>query len=236
MKAPLLTSQRYHVKNDFDRGDELMIFPAPMRFLAFAAFAVSAAFAADELPQEVPGDSLDIEPPLLIKEGPAERPPASSDNSPAPEMEVPVLEAQLERAKRNAAGADRFYRMGVLAKVEVEQRVLKVVRLQAELDRARLARAREEAAKQQSRFQAGEISKAELETTESALAQSLAAAKAASAKKESAELEAAILNLHRQEKLLALGSGRKSAVNRAEEKVTALKRRSTDEAATSTGD
>jgi hypothetical protein len=235
MKAPLLTSQRCHVKNDFDRGDELMTFPASMRFLAFVAFAASAAFAADELPQEVPGDSLDIEPPLLIKEGPAERSHASSDNSPAPEMDVHVLEAQLERAKKNAAGADRFYKMGVLAKVEVEQRVLKVVRLQAELDRARLARAGEEAAKQQSRFQAGEISKAELETTESALAQASATAKAASAKQESAELEAAILNLHRQEKLLALGSGRKSAVNRAEEKVAALKRQSTEEAATSSG-
>jgi hypothetical protein len=236
MKAPLLTSQRYHVKNDFDRDNELMTFPASMRFLAFVVFAASAAFAADELPQEVPGNSLDIEPPLLIKEGPAERSPVSSDNSPAPEMVVQALEAQLERAKKNAAGADRFYKMGVLAKVEVELRVLKVVRLQAELDRARLARAREEAAKQQSRFKAGEISKTELETTESALAEASAAAKTASAKKESAELEAAILNLHRQEKLLALGSGRKSAVNRAEEKVAALKRQSTEEAATPRGD
>jgi hypothetical protein len=236
MKAPLLTSQRCHVKNDFDRDNELMILSASMRSLAFVAFAASAAFAADELPQEIPGDSLDIEPPLLIKEEPAERSPASSANSPAPEIEVQVLEAQLERAKKSAAGAGRFYKMGVLAKVEVEQRVLKVVRLQAELDRARLARAGEEAAKQQSRFQSGEISKAELETTESALAQALAAAKAASAKKENAELEAAVLNLHRQEKLLAVGSGRKSAVNRAEEKVATLKRQSTEEAATPRGD
>jgi hypothetical protein len=203
-----------------------------MRFLAFVAFAASAAFAADE--PEVPGDSLDIEPALLIKEGPAERPTGSA-NSPS-QVAVDVLEAQLERAKKNAAGADRFYKMGVLAKVEAEQRALKVVRLQSELERARLARAREEAAKQQSRFKAGEISKTELETTESALAQALAAAKAASEKKESAELEAAILNLHRQEKLLAVGSGRKSAVNRAEEKVAALKRQSSEEAATPRGD
>jgi hypothetical protein len=234
MKAPLLTSQRYHVKNDFDRGNELMIFPASMRFLAFVAFAASAAFAADELPQEAPGDSLDIEPPLLIKEGPAERMTGSA-NSP-PQVAVDVLEAQLERAKKGAAGADRLYKMGVIAKVEAEQRVLKVVRLQSELERARLAEAREKVAEQQNRYQFGEISKGELETTESALVQALATAKAASAKKENAELEAAILNLHRQEKLLVLGSGRKSAVNRAQEKVAALKRQSTDEAATSTGD
>jgi len=208
-----------------------------MRFLALSAFAAiaAAALAADELPQEVPGDSLDIEPPLLIKEGSVERLPASA-SSPAPEIEAHVLEAQLERAKKSAAGAERLYKMGVLAKVEAEQRALKVVRLQSELQRARLAGAKEEAAKQESRFQTGEISKTELETTESALAEARTTEEKASAKKESAELEAAILNLHRQEKLLALGSGRKSAVNRAEEKVTALKRQSAEEAATPRGD
>jgi hypothetical protein len=234
MKAPLLTSQRCQVKKDFDRDNELMIFSARMRFLVFGAFAASAAFAADKLPQELPGDSLDIEPPLLIKQGPAERPTGSA-NSP-PQVAVDVLEAQLERAKKNAAGADRLYKMGVIAKLEAEQRLLKVVRLQSELERARLAEAKEKVAEQQNQYQSGKISKAELEIAESALAQALATAKAASAKRESAELEAAILNLHRQEKLLVLGSGRNSAVNRAEEKIATLKRQSTEEAATSTGD
>jgi hypothetical protein len=202
-----------------------------MRFLPAGAFFVAiAAFAADELPQEIAGESLDIEPPLLIREAPAEKRPGSA-SQPAPEKEVHVLAAQLERAKKNAASADRLYRMGVLAKVEAEQRMLKVVRLQSELERARLTRAKEEAARQQSRFQAGEISKAELETIESALVQALMTAQKASATRERAELEAALLNLHRQEKLLALGSGRKSAVNRAEEKVAALKRQKNEDAA-----
>jgi hypothetical protein len=217
-----------------DRCDGIVILLFSMRFLALSAFVAIAAFAADELPQEVPGDSLDIEPPLLIKQGPADRLPESA-NSPGPEIEVPVLEAKLERAKKSAAGADRLYKMGVLAKVEAEQRVLKVVRLQSELESARLARAREEAAKQQDRFQAAEIAKDELETTESALAQAMTTSQQASAKKESAELEAAMLNLHRQEKLLALGSGGKSAVSRAEEKVAALKQQRSEEADTSKG-
>jgi hypothetical protein len=68
-----------------------MIFSTAMRFLAIGAFAAIAAFAADELPKEVPSDALDIEPPLLIKEGPAGRLPESA-NSPAPEVNVQALE------------------------------------------------------------------------------------------------------------------------------------------------
>lgn len=205
-----------------------MVFSIAMRFLAIGAFTAIAALGADELPKEVPGDALDIEPPLLIKEG--QRLPDSA-NSPAPAVNVQVLEMQLERAKRNAAGAERLYKIGVLAKVEAEQRALKVVRLQSDLDRARLTQAKEETAKQQSRFKAGEISKVELEAAESAAVQALTTAQKASAKKDNAELEAAVLNLHRQEKLLAVGSARKSAVNRAQDKVAALKRQKSEEAA-----
>ncbi len=202
-----------------------------MRLFAFGfAAAAATVLATDELPQEVPSDALDIEPPLLIKEGPRQRSPESA-NSSASEPEVPVLEAKVERAKKSAAGAERLYKIGVLAKVEAEQRALRVVQLQSELERARLAEAKKEAAKQQSRFQAGEISKTELEATEAALVETLTMAQKASLKKENAELDAALLNLHRQEKLLALGSGRKSAVNRAEEKVAALKRQRSEEAA-----
>ena len=213
-----------------DRRNGLMIFSTAMRILAIGAFATIAAFAADELPKEVPSDALDIEPPLLIKEGPAGRLPESA-NSPAPEVNVQALEMQLERAKKSAAGADRLYKIGALAKVEAEQRALKVVRLQSELERARLTQAKEETAKQQSRFKAGEISKTELEAAESSVVQALTTAQKASAKKDNAELEAAVLNLHRQEKLLAVGSGRKSAVNRAQDKVAALKRQKSEEAA-----
>lgn len=204
-----------------------MILSNAMRFLAIGIFAAVAAFAADELPRGVPGDALDIEPPLLINED--QRSPGSA-NLPAPAVNVQVLEMQLERAKRSAVGAERLYKIGVLAKVEAEQRALKVVRLQSDLERVRLTQAKQETAKQQTRFKAGEISNVELEASESALLQALSTAQKASAKKDNAELEAATLNLHRQEKLLAVGSGRKSAVNRAEEKVAALRRQKSEEA------
>jgi outer membrane protein TolC len=55
------------------------------------------------------------------------------------------------------------------------------------------------------------------------LAHAIKAAHAAAAERERAELEAAKTNLQRQQKLLALGSGRKSDVARAEQKLAELK-------------
>ncbi len=60
--------------------------------------------------------------------------------------------------------------------------------------------------------------------TKTALTEATAAAKKAADELAKAELEAAIVNLQRQQKLLALGSGRKSDVARAEEKLATLKR------------
>ncbi len=179
------------------------------------------ALAADQLPQnesEEP-DSFDIEPPLL-KQNLSNEP---SSAMPAPDGDVARLEKQLERAKRSAAGAERLYKIGVLAKVEVEQRLLKVVRCESNLANAQLARAKEEVAAQESQVAAGESTENELEAAKVALAQLTEAAQMAAAKRERAELEAAEANVRRQQKLLALGSADKSDVNRAQEKLAELK-------------
>src|SRR5713226_9961303 len=101
-----------------------------------------AALAADELPRNESDDpdSFDIEPPLLMQNRPVEPLLAT----PAPDGDLARLEKQLERAKRNAAGAERLCKIGVLAKVEVEQRLLKVVRCESDLANARVARAKDE--------------------------------------------------------------------------------------------
>ena len=180
-----------------------------------------AAFAADELPQNESNepDSFDIEPPIL-KENLSEEPLLSTA---APDGGVGRLEKQLERAKRNAAGAEHLWKIGVLAKVEVEQRALKVVRLESDIANAQLARAKEEVAAQESQVAAGESTKDELEAAKATLAQLTEAAQIAAAKRERAELEAAEANVRRQEKLLRLGSAHKSDVNRAQEKLAELK-------------
>ena len=180
-----------------------------------------AALAADELPRNESNepDSFDIEPPILKENLSDESSPATT----APDGDVARLEKQMDRAKKNASGAERLYKIGVLAKVEVEQRALKVVRLQSDLANAQLARAKDDLAAQESQVGAGESTKDELEAAKAALAQLTEAAQAAAAKRERAELDAAEANVRRQQKLLALGSAHKSDVNRAQEKLAELK-------------
>ncbi|MGH7984509.1 MAG: hypothetical protein ACREFF_15395, partial [Candidatus Udaeobacter sp.] len=140
-----------------------------------------------------------------------------------PDAEVARLEKQLERAKRNADGAERLYKIGVLARVEVEQRVLKVARTESDLANARVTQAKEKVAEEESRVASGENAKDEFDAAKATLAQLTEAAQVAVAKRERAELEGAEANVRRQQKLLKLGSAGKSDVTRAEEKLAELK-------------
>jgi len=183
--------------------------------------AIAALATDDRLSQNQSADpeSFDIEPPLL-KQNLSDQPlPIKS----GPDGDVARLEKKLENAKRNAAGAERLCKIGVLAKVEVEQRLLKVVGCESDLANAQLARAKEEVAALESRVAVGESTKDELEAAKAALAQLAEAAQNAAARRERAELDAAEANLRRQQKLLHLGSAQKSDVTRAEEKLAELK-------------
>src|SRR5438034_1369701 len=188
------------------------IFALPVTLVALA-MAVCAADQSAENKSEEP-DSFDVEPPILKQ---------NLSDEPLPNGDLARLEKQLERAKQNAAGAERLYKIGVLAKMEVEQRLLKVIRFESNLADARVARAKEELAEKESQLATGEITRDELESIKTALAQLTEAAQAATAKRGRAELEAAEANLRRQQKLLKLGIGQKSDVTRAEEKLADLK-------------
>jgi hypothetical protein len=197
------------------------------RWLAFSWAIIGlavAALVAEELPKQDSDESFEVEPPLLIPNRSNEPlSEATGATKPEPSLDPDRLEKDLERAKKSAAGAERLFKIGALAKVEVEQRALRIVRLQSDLENARLTRAKEEITQQEQRLAAGEISKAEASQAEAALALAIEASHAAAARRERAELEAAELNLRRQQKLLALGSGRKSEVSRAEQKLAELK-------------
>ncbi len=194
-----------------------------MSALAAAAIVIAgmAALAADQSPEDESDDSFEIEPPLLIPnrsdEPLAVAPPGTAEGDPA------RLEKELARAKERAARADRLCKIGALSKVEVEQRALKVVRLESVLANARLALAEEELVTQQGRLTAGEISEAELARATKAAGDARESVQIAAANLQRAELEAAEANLHRQQKLLATRTARKSDVNRAEQKVAELK-------------
>jgi outer membrane protein TolC len=180
--------------------------------------------AAAELPRSDTDESFEVEPPLLIPNRDLEKPPVANDEAtPAPIVDSEKLEKDLARAKRSATGADRLFKIGVISKADAEQRVLRVARLESDLENARLALARETLAQEETRVAAGEIAKADLAEAEAQLARAMEAAHTAAAKRERAELDFAESNLHRQQKLLALGTGRKSDVARAEQKLAELK-------------
>src|SRR5262252_8798851 len=186
----------------------------PVAFLASAMIAL----AADQSTNSEEPEGFDIEPPILKQN--------LSDElaeSGTPDGDIARCEKKLERAKQSAAGAERLWKIGVLAKVEVEQRALKAIKCEAELASARVAQAKGTVAEQESRVASGEATKQELDVAKAALAQLVEAEQKAVAKRESAELESAETNLRRQQKLLKLGSGRKSDVTNAEEKLAELK-------------
>ena len=186
----------------------------PVTFLASAMIALAADQQSNS---DEPGE-FDIEPPILKQNLSDELAEAGT-----PDGDVARCEKKLERAKQNAAGAERLWKIGVLAKVEVEQRALKVIKCEAELASARVTQAKEIVAEQESRVASGETTKQELEVAKAALAQLTEAEQKALAKRESAELEFAEANLRRQQSLLKLGSAHKSDVTNAEERLAELK-------------
>ena len=192
---------------------------------ATIAALATAALPADQLPKSDDDDtSFEVEPPLLIPyRGPDSGAASVTTAGPAPNVDLARLEQDLERARRRAQNAEHLFKIGVLAKVEAEQRALRVVRLQADLENLRLAVVKEEFALREKSRAAGEISKEDFKETENALARAISAAHAAAAGRERAELEAAEANVRRQQQLLSLGSGRKSEVARAEQKLAELK-------------
>ena len=195
-----------------------------MRWWWFGALLLVVAClplrAQEDLPQPDASQPLEIEPPILIPS----RNPDGSPNLPTPleQVDIAKLESNLARAQRNAASGERMFRAGIIAKVESEERVLKVVRLEAELAEARLAAARSQLSEQKAQAQMVEI-EAQLRTRENQVAEAARAAAQAAEERDRAELEAAMRNLARQQKLLALGSGRRADVSRAEKKLAELR-------------
>src|SRR5881394_3277821 len=183
-------------------------------FLTSAMIELAADRSSDS---EEPGE-FDIEPPILKQNLSDELAEAGT-----PDGDIARCEKKLERAKQNAAGAERLWKIGVLAKMEVEQRALKAIKCEAELASARVAQAKGTVAEQESRVTSGEATKQELEVAKAALTQLIEAEQKAVAKRESAELEFAEANLRRQQRLLKLGSAHKSDVTNAEEKLAELK-------------
>ena len=185
----------------------------------------SVAFAGYQSSDPDPG-SFDVEPPLLIPDRNRDSNSESKSSTDSPrEVDLAKLEKQFERAKKNLAGLDRLLKIGALSKLEVEQRKLRVIHLEFDLANARLVAAKEQMLQKDQQLSAGEIAKTDVTPTENNLALAIAAAHTATTKREQADIDAAEANVRRQEKLLALGSARRSDVARAEQKLADLRSR-----------
>ena len=116
---------------------------------------------------------------------------SDAKDAPAPARDVDLarLEKELERAKRNAASADRLFKIGALSKLEAEQRILRCVHLEFDLANARLVCAKEEMLEKEKQLTAGKIAKTDMTQTETGLALAIEAAHAAMTKREQAEIE-----------------------------------------------
>jgi hypothetical protein len=199
------------------------------RWIAFSSGMVFAfatlSLGAEDLPKsDQEEESFEVEPPLLIPYRDPVTPGGATAVATTPvSVDIERLTKDVERAKRSAISAERLFKIGVLAKVEAEQRALRAVRLQSDLENARLAQAKADALAQSDEKAASQSVNPAPATDEAALARAIEAAHAAAKKREQAELAAAEANLTRQQKLLSLGSGRKADVAKAERKLAELK-------------
>src|SRR6266404_6337317 len=150
-------------------------FALPAAFLATVMLAAAGDQSRRNKSEEP--DSFDIEPPIL-KQNLSNFLPSAT---PAPDADVARLEKRFEQAKQNAGGAERLCKIGVLSKVELEQRLLRVVQCECNLANARAT-----------------------------LAHLTVAAQRATALREREELGAAGADLRRQKKILLLNSANAS--------------------------
>src|SRR5438105_13447705 len=188
-------------------------------------FAIVSLSLSSLLAQEVPksdGESFDIEPPLLVKPWEPQSAPDDSGEDAVP-LDAAKLAQRLEGARKSVAATARLVKSGVLSKVEAEQRALRVVTLESELAKAQMISAQQQLTSLKARFLAGKVSQPDVDAATTALTQATAAAQTAETKYHKARLDAAELNLRRQRQLLKLGSGHKSDVARAEEKLAQLR-------------
>jgi len=171
--------------------------------------------AQDDLPRKAPGDTVDFEPKLML-DGPQAAPVAEASPV-ATEERVKELEGDLVRAEGRAADAEQLYKEGILAKVEEEDRMLRVVKAEKELDDAKLAAAADRAAAVKKSFDAHQTGKSDLDAANAALKNAQDAAATAAAAWEQGQIDAAALDLKRKRKLYEEGVGSKREVEIAED-------------------
>jgi hypothetical protein len=168
-----------------------------------------------DLPKRSPGDVPDFEPKLML-DGPHSSP------APAPEDGIDQKEAAFRLAEERAADSEQLFKEGILARVEVEARMLRVVQAKKELLEARLTVAAAQADTVKKSFDTHAATQAELDSANTALKTAQENAAEAAADWNKAEIDAATVDLQRKRKLYAEGVGSKREVELAEDRLAML--------------
>jgi len=171
--------------------------------------------AQDDLPKHTPGEPLDFEPKLML-----DGPHAAASASPADNVEQ--LDAALRRAEERAADSEQLFKEGILARVEVEARMLRVIQARKLLADARLNAAAAQVDAVKKSFDARHASQADLDTANTALKTAQETDTAATADWNKAQIDAATVDLQRKRKLYAEGVGSKRDVEMAEDRLVLL--------------
>ncbi len=192
-------------------------------WIAFVFLAGTAGLRGqDSLPRKSPGEPMDFEPKQML-EGPGA--------SPAPVVTVPpislddrvqLIEMALAVAQKRSSESEDLFKDGILAKVEVEERALRVVELTRQLDDAKLALAQAQADAVKKSFDAHQASQADLDAANAALNTAQQTAVAATAQWNQAQLNAATLDVQRKRKLYYEGVATRRELEMAEERLTLL--------------
>jgi len=176
--------------------------------------------AQDALPQRTPGDPVDFPPKLMLDGSYAAAPNSSPKQS--PQDRVRECEAALLQVEQRAVEGEQLYKEGILAKVETEARVLRIVQARRDLADARLALAESHADEVKKSFDAHQAAQADVDSANAAAKISQASDAVATADWDAAQLNAAVVDLQRKRKLYSEGVGSRRDLQAAEDKVALL--------------
>ncbi len=194
----------------------------------FAVFALSrvASGAENDLPRRQPGEQADGEA-MLFRHEPGEVLPGKElpifELPPEPAIDVDRAKTELDRAQRKEQRWQKLLKTGVLSRVEAEACVLATARARARYEKARVAAQQRALDELRKRVAGGQLSADTASAAESALKTAQTMAAAAEANLQRTELLLAETNVDRQRRLLTLGVGSKTQLQRAESVLLQIK-------------
>lgn len=143
---------------------------------------------------------------------------------PDPAIDVPRAKADLDRAQRKEQRWEKLFKSGVLARVEAEACVLATARARAGYEKARVAEQQRALEEMRQRVAGGQLTADAVQAAESALQTAQMMSAEADTSLRRTELLLAEANVERQRRLVALGVGAKSQLQRAESALSQLQR------------